>query len=150
MEGSLPYHCFYCNATFEQQGEMEKHSTDVHRHHCFYCTATFEQMDDVIKHTMESHLYHCYYCKTTFVSFEDVIKHSTEKHASQLLKVKHFELNSSTGNYGYRSHNFNVIPDQVKSLGQNMQTDYTSNALRIHLVDHADVNRYNNNFKSSA
>jgi hypothetical protein len=41
-----------------------------------------------------------------------------------MLKVKYFELNPSSGHYGYRSHNFNVIPEKIKALGQKIQTDY--------------------------
>jgi hypothetical protein len=57
----------------------------------------------------ENHPYHCYYCKTTFVLFEEVIKHSTENHSSLMLKAKYLELNPSSGHYGYKSLNFNVI-----------------------------------------
>jgi hypothetical protein len=35
-----------------------------------------------------------------------------------MLKVKYLELNPSSGHYGYRSHNFNVIPEKIKALGQ--------------------------------
>jgi hypothetical protein len=51
-----------------------------------------------------------------------------------MLKVKYFELNPSSGHYGYRSHNFNVIPEKIKALGQKIQTDCTSNALTIHIA----------------
>ena len=68
------------------------------------------------KHSRENHPYHCYYCKTTFVLFEEVIKHSTENHGSLILKVKYLELNPSSGQYGYKSHNFNVIPEKIKAL----------------------------------
>jgi hypothetical protein len=77
---------------------------------------TFPQFDDLIKHSRENHPYHCYYCKTTFVLFEEVIKHSTENHGSLMLKVKYLKLNPSSGHYGYKSHNFNVIPEKIKAL----------------------------------
>ena len=48
--------------------------------------------------------------------FEEVIKHSTENHGSLMLKVKYLELNPSSGHYGYKSHNFNVIPEKIKAL----------------------------------
>ena len=51
-----------------------------------------------------------------------------------MLKVKYLELNPSSGHYGYRSHNFNVIPEKIKALGQKIQTDCTSNALTIHIA----------------
>ena len=98
----------------------------------WYICTTFPQFDDLIKHSRENHPYHCYYCKTTFVLFEEVIKHSTENHGSLMFKVKYLELNPSSGHYGYRSHNFNVIPEKIKALGQKIQTDCTSNALTIH------------------
>jgi hypothetical protein len=33
-----------------------------------------------------------------------------------MLKVKYLELNPSSGHYGYKSHNFNVIPEKIKAL----------------------------------
>ena len=33
-----------------------------------------------------------------------------------MLKVKLLELNPSSGHYGYKSHNFNVIPEKIKAL----------------------------------
>ena len=42
--------------------------------------------------------------------------HSTENHGSLMLKVKYLELNPSSGHYGYKSHNFNVIPEKIKAL----------------------------------
>jgi hypothetical protein len=45
------------------------------------------------------------------------------------------KLNPSSGHYGYRSHNFNVIPEKIKALGQKIQTDCTSNALTIHIAN---------------
>jgi hypothetical protein len=116
MESPLPYHCYYCNATFARLDQMKKHSTEIHSHHCLYCDTTFPQFDDLLKHSRENHPYHCYYCKTTFVLFEEVIKHSTENHVSLMLKVKYLELNPSSGHYGYKSHNFNVIPEKIKAL----------------------------------
>jgi hypothetical protein len=49
-------------------------------------------------------------------NFEEVIKHSTENHGSLMLKVKYLEVNPSSGHYGYKSHNFNVIPEKIKAL----------------------------------
>jgi hypothetical protein len=51
-----------------------------------------------------------------------------------MLKVKYLELNPSNGHYRYRSHNFNVIPEKIKALGQKIQTGCTSNALTIHIA----------------
>ena len=34
----------------------------------------------------------------------------------QMLKVKYLELNPFSGHYGYKSHNFNVIPEKIKAL----------------------------------
>ena len=101
MESPLPYHCYYCNATFARLDQMKKHSTEIHSHNCLYCDTTFPQFDDLLKHSRENHPYHCYYCKTTFVLFEEVIKHSTQNHGSLMLKVKYLGLNLSSGHYGY-------------------------------------------------
>ena len=76
----------------------------------------FHNSMNLIKHSRENHPYHCYYCKTTFVLFEEVITHSTENHGSLMLKVKYLELNPSSGHYGYKSHNFNFIPEKIKAL----------------------------------
>jgi hypothetical protein len=95
---------------YEQTGTK---ATEIHSHHCLYCDTRFPQFDDLIKHSRENH---CYYCKTTFVLFEKVIKHSTENHGSLMLKVKYLELNPSSEHYGYKSHNFNVIPEKIKAL----------------------------------
>ena len=106
----------------------------------FILDTTFPQFDDLIKHSRENHPYHCYYCKTTFVLFEEVIKHSTQNHGSLMLKAKYLELNPSRWHYGYRSHNFNVIPEKIKALGQKIQTDCTSNALTIHIAKNKSTN----------
>ena len=110
MESPLPYHCYYCNATFARLDQMKKHSTEIHSHHCLYCDTTFPQFDDLIKHSRENYPYHCYYCKATFVLFEEVIKH----HGSLMLKVEYLELNPFSGHYGYKSQNFNVIPEKKR------------------------------------
>jgi hypothetical protein len=34
----------------------------------------------------------------------------------RLVEVKYLELNPSIGHYGYKSHNFNVIPEKIKAL----------------------------------
>jgi hypothetical protein len=39
-----------------------------------------------------------------------------ENHGSLMLKVKYLELNPFIGHYGYKSHNFNVIPEKIKAL----------------------------------
>ena len=98
---------------YEQTGTK---ATKIHSYHCLYCDTIFPQFDDSIKHSRENHPYHCYYCKTTFVLFEEVIKHSTENQGSLMLKVKYLELNPSSGHYGCKSHNFNVIPEKIKAL----------------------------------
>ena len=104
---------FCSKKNYEQIGTK---ATEIHSHYCLYCDTTFPQFDDLIKHSRENHPYHCYYCKTTFILFEEVITHSTENHGSLMLKVKYLELNPSSGHYGYKSHNFNVIPEKIKAL----------------------------------
>ena len=61
-----------------------------------------------------------------------------------MLKVKYLELNPSSGHYGYKSHNFNVIPEKIKALvpvcsyffggtkpGHHAVTSFTKPALAI-------------------
>ena len=86
-------------------------------HHCLYCDTTFPQFDDLIKHTTENHPYHCYYeLQNNLRPIWRSNKNSTENHGSLMLKVKYLELNPSSGHYGYKSHNFNVIPEKIKAL----------------------------------
>jgi hypothetical protein len=33
-----------------------------------------------------------------------------------MLKVKYLELNPFSAHFGYKSHNFNVIPEKIKAL----------------------------------
>ena len=105
----------FCSKHFYEQTGTK--ATEIHSHHCLYCDTIFPQFDDLIKHSRENHPHHCYYCKTTFVLFEEVIKHSTENHGSLMLKVRYLELNPSSGHYGYKSHNFNVISRENKGFG---------------------------------
>jgi hypothetical protein len=57
-------------------------------------------------------------------------KYSRLNGRSLMLKVKYLELNPSSGHYGYKSHNFNVIPEKIKALvpvciqSINKQTEY--------------------------
>ena len=44
-----------------------------------------------------------------------------------MLKVKYIELNPSSGHYGYRSHNFDVIPEKIKSFP--LSPEYTINRM---------------------
>ena len=104
---------FCSKKNYEQIGTK---ATEIHSHHCLNCDTTFPLFDDLIKYSRENHPYHCYYCKTTFVLFEEVIKHSTENHGSLMSKAKYLELNPSSRHYGYKSHNFNFIPEKIKAL----------------------------------
>ena len=46
------------------------------------------------------------------------------------VESKYLELNPSSGHYGYKSHNFNVIPEKIKAVAPvciqsiNKQTEY--------------------------
>jgi hypothetical protein len=61
--------------------------------------------------------------KRHFLNFTEAIRHSTSSHDPLVLEVRNLELNSSTGKIGYRSHNFNVIPKELKTAGQSIPTD---------------------------
>jgi hypothetical protein len=76
----------------------------------------------------------CFYCRTSFLNFTEAIIHSTSSHDSLVLKVRSLELNSSTGKIGYRIHNFNVIPKELKSAGQSIQADPTDDKLSIRIT----------------
>ena len=76
----------------------------------------------------------CFSCRTTFLNFTEAIIHSTSSHDSLVLKVRSLELNSSTGKIGYRIHNFNVIPKELKTAGQSIQADPTDDKLSIRIT----------------
>ena len=77
----------------------------------------------------------CCYCRTTFLNFTEAIIHSTSSsHDSLVLKVRSLDLNSSTGKIGYRIHNFNVIPKELKTAGQSIQADPTDDKLSIRIT----------------
>jgi hypothetical protein len=38
------------------------------------------------------------------------------------------------GIYGYRSHNFNIIPRELDSTGKKIETDTTLDALKINII----------------
>jgi hypothetical protein len=42
-----------------------------------------------------------------------------------MLKVKYLELNPFSGHYGYKGHNFNVIPEKIKALVRKMTISLT-------------------------
>ena len=56
----------------------------------------------------------CYYCHVLRDSFSDVVKHSASVHEFDKLKIRSRELNVITGKIGYRTHNFNIIPNEIK------------------------------------
>jgi hypothetical protein len=63
--------------------------------------------------------------------------HQTFSKKSQpidILKIKHLELNEKNGIYGYRSHNFNIIPRELDSTGKKIDTDTTLDSLKLHIV----------------
>jgi hypothetical protein len=79
----------------------------------------------VIDHVHANHPFCCYYCNTTCTEFDNIIKHSVKNHSLDVLKIKHLELNEKNGIYGYRSHNFNIIPRDLDSTGKKIETDTT-------------------------
>ena len=42
---------------------------------------------------------------------------------SRILKIKHLELKEVNGQYCYRSHNFNIVPKELESVGRKIKTD---------------------------
>jgi hypothetical protein len=50
---------------------------------------------------------------------------SKKSQPRRLLKIKHLELIETNGIYGYRSHNFNIIPRELDSTGKKIETDTT-------------------------
>ena len=66
--------------------------------------------------------------------FDNIIKHSVNNHSLDVLKIKYVELNEKNGIYGYRRHNFNIIPRELDSTGKKIEIDTTLNALKIHIV----------------
>ena len=76
----------------------------------------------------------CYYCQATFLNFTEANLHATSSHDSLVLKVRSLEFNSSTSKIGYRSHNFNVKPKELKSAGQSIQADPSDNKLFIRIT----------------
>jgi hypothetical protein len=70
-----------------------------------------------------NHPFCCYYCDTTCTEFDNIIKHSVKNHSLDVLKIKHLELSEKNGIYGYRSHNFNIIPRELDSTGKKIETN---------------------------
>jgi hypothetical protein len=87
----------------------------------------------VIDHVHANHPFCCYYCDTTCTEF-DIIKHSVINHSLDVLKIKHLELNEKNGIYGYRSHNFTIVPRELDSTGKKIETDTTLDSLKLHIV----------------
>ena len=56
----------------------------------------------------------CYYCHVLRDSFSDVVKHFSSVHEFDKLKIRSRELNVITGKIGYRTHNFNIILNEIK------------------------------------
>ena len=63
-----------------------------------------------------------------------MIDHVHAKHPFCYYYCDNLELNEKNGIYGYRSHNFNIIPREVDSTGKKIETDATLDALKIHIV----------------
>ena len=62
----------------------------------------------------------CYYCAISGDSFADIIGDSIVEHNDKILKIKSRELNISSGNLGYRTHNFLVNPRSIQEKKQNI------------------------------
>lgn len=77
-----------------------------------------------------------------FLLLEDGIKHTTDTHEHLILKIKSLQLNSNTGKLGYRSHNFNITPKDVKAKSQTIKIEHSSSEISIHLVKSSDNNAF--------
>ena len=66
--------------------------------------------------------------------FDNIIKHSVNNHSLDVLKIKHLELSEKNGIYGYRSHNFNIMPRELDSTGKKIETNTSLNSLKLHIV----------------
>lgn len=62
--------------------------------------------------------YRCYYCSNGYGKFQEAISHTTEFHKTDLLKISTLELDIQDGKFGYRTHNFNLVPNNVEKKGQ--------------------------------
>ena len=67
---------------------------------------------------MDFHQLICYYCGVGFDSFQSVLDHTCDFHGYMVLIVKGLELTITTGQFGYRSHNFGVFPFAIKNKQQ--------------------------------
>ena len=83
-----------------------------------------------------NHPFCCYCCDTTCTEFDNIIKHSVKNHSLDVLKIKHLELSEKNGIYGYRSHNFNIIPRELDSTGKKIETNTSLDSLTLHIVLH--------------
>ena len=101
---------------------------------CQHCNAFFHHHQKVIDHVHANHPFCCYYCDTPCTEFDNIIKHSVTNHSLDVLKIKHLELNEQNGIYGYRSHNFNIIPRELDLTGKKIETDTTLDALKINII----------------
>jgi hypothetical protein len=72
---------------------------------------------------------------TTCTEFDNIIKHSVKNHSLDVLKIKHLELSEKNGIYGYRNHNFNIIPRELDSTGKKIETNTTLDSLELSKMD---------------
>ena len=63
---------------------------------------------------MDFHQCLCCYCGVGLDSFQSVLDHTCDFHGYMVLKVKSLELNITTGQFGYRSHNLAFFHLQLK------------------------------------
>lgn len=62
----------------------------------------------------------CWYCSCGFETFEQVIEHGKSEHPDDKLKFGSFALNSTTGQRGYVSKEFDFVPKEVDEKGCNI------------------------------
>lgn len=68
---------------------------------------------------MASDHFLCYYCTNHGTNtFDDILTHTCDLHGSQPLKIKSLELNIVSEKIGYRTHNFGIIPSDLKNKNQ--------------------------------
>ena len=83
----------------------------------------------------------CYYCDCKVLLLDDGINHTVANHETSVLKIKSLELNNETVKLGYRNHNFNIVPKDIKQRGQTIVAEHSPWEIYVRLVqgDKPDV-----------
>ena len=93
--------------------------------------------------------YQCFYCAFNGQD-RDCFFHTLEEHPDKVLKLKKQELSSKTGKLGYRTLNFNVIPDFLNSTNKSIKPVFLKGRISIRIstspdFDFSDLSLGSNN-----